>query len=370
MKTDYLPALSRLRSAMDAAGADLLLIDHGELLAWLTGYTVSETRYRACLVPASGKPWMVLRELDEPPCREISGLQQIEAFRDDQDPWQAVAQSVEARGLAQARIGFDPSSYGMTLQSWQRLTALLPDAQWLPLDGISDTLRQVKFPHELAALNQAAAIADSAMQQIGTQVAAGWRVRDVAALAAQVFLQQGADTGETGPIVCARGDHGFLHASGHDHPLAHGDVLHVELIPKVNHYSARVMRSFVLGGASTQQQWVAQQLVALQDAQLAAMRPGALASEVDAMVRSGVLRAGLRDRYDNVSGYALGLYTRTPRPSDFSHCFHPGADWRLAENMVFHMYVSAQSLAFSETVVVTPQGGKRLSSLPRQLVEI
>jgi Xaa-Pro dipeptidase len=33
-----------------------MLIDHGELLAWLTGYTVSETRYRACLVPLQDEP--------------------------------------------------------------------------------------------------------------------------------------------------------------------------------------------------------------------------------------------------------------------------------------------------------------------------
>jgi hypothetical protein len=35
--------------------------ENGELLAWLTGYTVSETRYRACLVPLQDEPWMVLR---------------------------------------------------------------------------------------------------------------------------------------------------------------------------------------------------------------------------------------------------------------------------------------------------------------------
>ena len=34
----------------------------------------------------------------------------------------------------------------------------------------------------------------------------------VAALAAGEFLRLGADTGETGPIVIASGDNGFLHA--------------------------------------------------------------------------------------------------------------------------------------------------------------
>lgn len=367
MKPTYLPALARLRAAMSASGAEVMLIDHGELLAWLTGYTVSETRYRACLVPTSGEPWMVLRELDEPPCRAVSGLQQVETFSDHEDPWQAVAQSLINRGLANARLGFDPASYGMTLQSWQRLNRLLPQVSWVAMEGSSDALRQVKFDYELQALSAAAAIADDAMRCIGEQTAHGWRIRDVAALAAAGFLRLGADSGETGPVIAAGGDHGFLHASDHDHSLTAGDILHVELIPKVRHYSARLMRPFVLGKADARQQQVAAQLIALQDAQLAAMRPGAVACEVDAIVREGVLAAGLRQRYDNVTGYALGLYARTPRPSDFSYCFQPQARWLLEENMVFHMYISAQSLAFSETVVVTPQGGKRLSALPREL---
>ena len=46
--------VAEARAAMAAFGADLLLVDHGELLAWLTGYTVSETMYRAALLPREG----------------------------------------------------------------------------------------------------------------------------------------------------------------------------------------------------------------------------------------------------------------------------------------------------------------------------
>jgi Xaa-Pro dipeptidase len=78
----------------------------------------------------------------------------------------------------------------------------------------------------------------------------------------------------------------------------------------------------------------------------------------------------LRSDYANVTGYSLGLYGRTPRSSDFSLCFTPKAAWRLQENMVFHMYASALGFAFSETVVVTPDGGRRLTSTPRRCFRI
>ena len=38
------------------------------------------------------------------------------------------------------------------------------------------------------------------------------------------------------------------------------------------------------------------------------MKPGAVAQEVDGICREAVLAAGLRDRYDNATGYTLGYY--------------------------------------------------------------
>ncbi|MDO6407004.1 M24 family metallopeptidase [Pantoea phytobeneficialis] len=363
-------ALSRLRAAMQQAEVDIMVVDHGELLAWLTGYTVSETLYRACLVPLNGEPWMVLRQLDEVPCRTQSPQLVVETYRDDEDPWFAVAHSLVQRGYQRARIGADFYSYGMTVHSWQQLARHLPDVQWCDLSAISDRLRSVKFPAELTALRQAAAIADATLNRIGNEVQGGWRVRDVAALAAGQFLRLGADTGETGPIVIASGDNGFLHASGHEQRLQRQDVLHVELIPKVRHYSARLMRPFIVGDISSHRAELAEQLIAIQDQQLRAMKPGVSAGEIDAIVRDTILSRGLRTDYPNVTGYALGLYTRTPRPSDFSTCFHASATWVLEADMVFHMYISAQSLAFSETVRVTPEGAERLTMLPRQLLAL
>jgi hypothetical protein len=46
-----------------------MLVDHAELLAWVSGYTVSQTLYRAAIVPLAGDPVFVLRAIDAGPCR-------------------------------------------------------------------------------------------------------------------------------------------------------------------------------------------------------------------------------------------------------------------------------------------------------------
>ncbi|MGY5776205.1 M24 family metallopeptidase [Rhizobium sp. LEGMi135b] len=367
-RDEYDWRIAKAHAAMDAAAIDLLLIDSGELLAWLTGYTVSETMYRAAFLPRHGAPWFVLRELDETPCREKTWISDIIGFADTANPHEAIADSIHARGFANARIGADFASYSFSADTAARLRAHLPEAQFVALPGISDSLRWVKSAREIAVLTQAAGIADKAMLAIARGTRAGSSTRTAAATAAATFLLEGADSGETGPIVKANGDHQFLHGSFKSEWLDAGDILHVELIPRVGGYGARLMRPIVIGSASARLQDIASRIVTLQDRQIEAMKPGVAACEVDAIVRQGLISSGLRQRYDNVTAYTLGLYTRTPRTSDFSGVFLPNAKWPLEEGMVFHVYATAARLGFSETVVVTPEGGRRLTTTGRHLL--
>jgi Xaa-Pro dipeptidase len=367
-RADYDRRIALARNAMASAGVDLLLVDSGELLAWLTGYTVSETMYRAAFLPRDGNAWFCLRALDEAPCREKSWITDVVGFADTKEAQVAVADSIRDHGFAGAAIGFDSNSYSMSAATYLRLTQLLPEARLVAIPGLSDSLRWVKSSEEIAVLRQASQIADKAMAAIACNARPGMTTRDAAAIASGVFLREGADTGEVGPVVKASGSHEFLHGVFKTEAIEDGDILHVELIPRVGNYGARMMRPVMVGTPSADLENAARQLVALQDRQIAAMKPGTLARDVDAILRQGVLDAGLRPAYENVTAYTLGLYTRTPRTSDFSRVFLPDADWPLEEGMVFHLYATAQGLGFSETVAVGPDGGVRLTETPRQIL--
>jgi Xaa-Pro dipeptidase len=356
------------RDAMVSSGADLLLVDSGELLAWLTGYTVSETMYRAAFLPREGEAWFTLRALDEAPCREKSWIADVVGFADTEEAQAAVAASIRDHGFSKVRIGLDTNSYSMSAATFMRLTQLLPEATFVPMPGLSDSLRWVKSAEEIAILQQASDVADKAMAEIARQARPGMTTRDAAAIASGVFLREGADTGEVGPVVKASGSHEFLHGIFKTEAIKEGDVLHVELIPRVGNYGARMMRPIVVGAPSAELEAAAEKLTSLQDRQIAAMKPGAVARDVDAIMRQGALDARLRPAYDNVTAYTLGLYTRTPRTSDFSRVFLPTSDWALDEGMVFHLYATAHGLGFSETVVVGKDGGIRLTKTQRRIL--
>jgi len=365
---EYAWRVERARALMARENCDLMILDSGESLAWISGYTVSETMYRAVFLPREGAPWFILRALDEAPCREGGWITDVAGYPDTASPETFMVEVLRRRGFADARIGVDFNSVSWNPARAQVFTTALPQARFVNLVGATDSLRWVKSAHEIAQIANAAAIADSAMAQVAAAAHPGFTTREAAAIAAASFLREGADTGETGPIVRGSGSHEFLHGLFRTDELAPGDILHVELIPRVAHYGARIMRPILIGAPTARQNEVAEELVRLQDAQIVAMRPGAIASDVDRIVRQGVLDAGLRAEYDNVSAYTLGLYIRTPRSSDFSRVFLPDQHWPLEENMVFHVYTTAEGLGFSESVVVAPEGGRRLTQTPRRML--
>ncbi len=361
--------LARLRRALVAAKVDAALFDEIEAMTWISGYGNSENRWRCVVVPVEAEPFFLIRALDATPCRRRSWIADVPTYRDWEDPFPVLRAALAARGLDKARIGLDFGSYGMPLGRFARLKAALPEAEFVDLGPLVWELRLIKSEAEIGLLKRASAIADEAMVRVAAACRKGGSQREAAREAVSTFVALGADPGPPGPISAGRG-WDFLHAQLEDTVLAEGDVVHMELIPSVGGYSARLMRCAVIGPISAQQAKTAETLEALQSEQIAAMRPGARAADVDAILRKGVVATGLRESFDNISGYTLGLYAPAgPRTSDFTRIFHPEADWRLEPGMVFHMYASAAGVSFSETVHVTEAGAERLTKLPRKLFE-
>ncbi|MFW7269402.1 M24 family metallopeptidase [Gluconacetobacter sp. Hr-1-5] len=366
---EYVERLRRVRGAMAAQGLDALVVDEIESMAWLSGYGVSETLWRCCCVPKDADPFLVVRELDMAPAAEKSWISDISGFLDWHDPVVLTAGRLAALGSVH-RVGVDFGSPAMTAARLGALRAALgAGIEVCDTGRLISTLRLIKSDKEIACLARASSIADIALGEAIAAVRPGGTERDILQAAATAFMENGADDTQVGPITSGKG-WGFLHGFVHDTCLEDGDIAHIELIPKYRGYSARIMRSVVVGEATAEQQATASSLVALQDRQIAAMWPGACARDVDAIMREGVLEAGLRTDYTNITGYTLGLYCLpSQRTSDFTRIFHPDAEWLLEEDMVFHMYTSARGLAFSETVLVTAKGPKRLTAFPRRLYQ-
>ncbi|EHD22368.1 MULTISPECIES: M24 family metallopeptidase [Brenneria] len=366
-RQEYRQRIEKIRAYMRDKDIGLLLVDQTEFLFYLTGFSISENMYRACLLPLEGDAVMVYRAMDAHTFQENSWITDTVTFADWQDPIEVIIGTIVERGWDKQHIGVDFDSYCMTVARFNRLQSRLPSRPLRDFSGVLEQLRECKTEREIGYIAEAARVGDLALSAAVAGLSIGKTERDAATIVHQVFMQNGLDSARYGIITTGVGN-SFLHGNLHQRPLATEDIVHMELVPVLHGYSARLMRPAIIGRASPRQQEIAQQLIAIQDAQFDAMRPGAMAKDIDALARNAVLAAGLREDYGGITGYSLGYYPiSTPRTSDFSRVFLPNAQWRLKVGMVFHMYIYAEGLAFSETIAITEQGHVRLTQAPRRL---
>ncbi|MBW5434059.1 aminopeptidase P family protein [Bradyrhizobium canariense] len=364
---EYQARVERLRAELRARKLDVLLVDDCETTAYYFNYDVSVSFYRAGFIPVEREPFFVLRSLDVAPLAERTWIKDIVGYADWETPATVIAEQFRRRGLDRARIGVDLTSHGLTVQTFEALKRELPQAEFVDVDALPWKMRKLKSKAELENLRSAAAVTDATMQEIVKAVKPGFTEREAARIALDGYLRHGGDPGPLGVITVGRGWN-FLHGNLHDTPLQQGDVLHVELLPRVEGYSSRLMRNVVLGDIPPELEVQSRKMIELQDMQIAAMKPGAIAKDVDRIMRQGAIDAGLRKDYTNNTGYTLGYYSsRLMRAGDFTWVFLPNSEWVLEEGMVFHMCTSARGIAISETVVVGLNGAERLSKLERRL---
>lgn len=361
-----------LQSVMVETGVDLLVVDQPEYIFYLIGYAMSEGFQQFCVLPRIGAPLMILRCVDEGTCHEYGDVapEDVIGYPDWANPVEVLTQEISKRGLPHRTIAIDRDSYNMTLNRFDALRGAFKHTSFVDISRTLLEFRSVKHEEEIAYLKRASQIADNGITAILREFRSGLSARDCVAMAAQNIILNGGDAGVIGPVTRALDDN-KMHALVDDAPLQEGDLLHVEMIPQYRGYSARLMRPVYVGEPDRDTRKRAELIVALQDEQIVAMKTGARASDVDNILRDGMLKCGLKMKYENISGYSLGYYQQfTCRSSDFTYVFRPGDDWTLRRNMAFHMYTVSNGLAFSETVVVSDEGGVRLTQTPRELLSV
>ncbi len=365
---EFADRLAAFRQKLEEAGVQVALLDEIEQMTWISGYGSSLNRWHCVGVPLDAEPFFLIRALDASPCRQRSWIRDIPTYRDWESPMPVLAAALAKRGLERARIGLDFNSYCLSPTRLAQMRAALPGAEFVDIGDVVNVLRLIKSPAEIALLRRASGIADEAIRRAAAACIPGSSQREAARVAVSTYVEMGGDPGPAGPISAGSG-WDFLHGHLSDTPLSAGDVVHIELTPSIAGYSARIMRCVSLGQPDAALAAAAETLTALQDRQIEALRPGARAHDVDAILRDGVIRGGLRPHYDNITGYTLGLYAQqTPRTSDFTRILHPGADWIVEPGMVFHIYASAGGASVSETVLVREDGPERLTRFPRGLI--
>lgn len=267
--------------------------------------------------------------------------------------------------LPVGRLGYDDAQ--MPVSEHARLADLVPDeVELVGAGGLVEELRFVKDAAELDKLRAAARLADAALTDVLTRGLAGRTEREVAVDLEFTMRRLGAESAAFAPIVAA-GAHGALpHASPRKVEIPRDTLVVIDWGAMLDGYASDCTRTYATGNLGPREAGIYATVLEAQEAALAAIRPGPVGREVDAVARAVIDGAGHAEHFGHGLGHGVGLEVHEgPRLSK-------QGEVALRAGMVLTVepgiYVpGAVGVRIEDLVAVTDDGHEVLNGLPKAL---
>ena len=359
--------VQKVQSEMEQRGIDLLLIHAPENIYYLTGYQTSGYfAYQVALLGKSGDPELLCRFLERGNVNEYSWLESATTWKEGDDLIAETVRFVKASGHPARTIGLEKRSWFLTAAVAEALAIGLAESRIVDSSLLVERVRIIKSEAEVGYLRKAGEISEIEHRAALAAMHDGVLEKDVAAAVFQAGVAAGCEYTGLPHHIMSGYRYDVCHANWIAKPIVKGELTMLELYGCVERYHATQMRTVAMGTATDEVRRAADIVVAAQDAGLAAMKPGASAREVDALVRRPIRK--IRPEYYNRTGYSTGIGF-PPKTAEWDVLdFNEQEDWEIKEGMVFHMLALACGFGISETIAVTRTGIERLTpSNPRGL---
>jgi Xaa-Pro aminopeptidase len=360
----HLDRLQRAAMEAETRGIDALLITPSPDYAYLLGYPAPALERLTCLLlPASGRPTLVLPRLEEPLARHqlgsLADALEIRAWDETEDPFRLVRAGLKGSAL---RVGVQDQMWARFVL---RLRAALDPIELVEAGPSMSALRRIKSPDEIDRLRSAARAADQAMMAITAERLSGRTEAEVSRHIAELLLAAGHQA--TPFAIVASGPNA---ASPHHHAgervIGAGDAIVLDIGGSRDGYASDTSRTAFVGSPPHEFASLYEVLREAQASACRAVRPGIAASAIDRAARSIIADAGYGELFIHRTGHGIGLETHEePYIVD-------GNDEPLRPGHAFSVepgiYVGGRWGARIEDIVVcTERAGERLNTTSTEL---
>ncbi len=367
---EYDRRLAKTRTAMAAAGIDVLIATDPSNQNWLTGYDGwSFYVHQAVVVPLTGQPfWWGRRQDANGAVRTVdTDRTGVEFYLDhfvqstERHPMQDLAAKLVDRGHGTARIGVEMDNYYFSAKAYTTLVGALPDARIQDATALVNWQRGIKSDEELTFMRHAAQISEKITRLAIDRAAPGVRKNDLAAeiMAAGV---QGVDDiwGDYPaivPLMPSGSDAAAPHLTWNGDAMQSGEVTFFELAGCYRRYHAPLSRSVFLGKPPAHIRNGEAALIDGLEAGLEKARAGNRACDIanalgDVMDAAGIER-GAR------CGYPIGL-SYPPDWGERTISLRPDDDTVLQAGMTFHfmpgLWMDDWGLEITESILIREDG--------------
>lgn len=370
----------QVRTGLEAAGLDGIVLDHPDDVAYLTGFFHHPCERPVVAYIGKDVPTVLLVPALE---REHAAWQHAAAdvvtypeFPGVIEPLQLLAEGVPSV----TRVGVGPS---MSIGRLGLLRGAFPAAELVPSDIVT-LQRQVKHPQEIELHQEAARITDLMLEAGVAMVRDALRggrdlpseselAAHVGAVGTQTMYAEHGDVVVVGFLAGGLVYAGANSAKPHGLPSAYrlrpGDTFMLSLGCAVGGRFVEGERTFILGEPTRDQQRYYEAVRAAQQAGIDALRPGLTCAESNALCLGVIRDAGLGGFIEHRQGHGIGVGMHEPP------WLEDGDDTVLQEGFVVSnepgIYIPGHAgYRISDSMRITAHGAVPFTSYPKSLDDI
>ena len=342
----------RLERLLAERELDRMLVTDLTNVRYLTGFTGTNG---ACVCGPGVRFFFTDFRYTERAAAEVEGWETLTIAGD----WlKGIAERLEGR------VGFEDDQ--MSVRLLEKLKEKLAEGtEMVASGGQVEQLRRVKDEVELAAIAEAAKLADEVWSWALEQGLAGRREREVARATEARIRELGGDP--SFPAIVAAGPNGALpHAEPGEREIGRGELVVFDMGAKLDGYCSDGTRTFATGEPGEEAGAVYEVVREAQGAALAAIRAGVKGEDVDSAARKVIDDAGHGEHFGHALGHGVGLEVHEgPRLSQRSDDVLAPGEVVTVEPGIY--LPGKLGVRIEDLVVVTEDGLRNLSSLPKEL---
>lgn len=350
--------VGNLRDKLQSLEVDAFFVTDEINVHYLTGFSGDSS---SLLVQPGGELMLSDGRYKEQILEECPGLE-AEIKSPAEKPIDFCVKCLAGSGAKRIAIEADQ----MVVSQLAALKQRLPEVVWVETTGVVGDLRMIKDAEEIDILRSAVRINERALESILAKLGPDWTEQEIAYELEATIRRLGATGFSFEPIVGAGPGGAKPHYRSSTVVIGDHPTLLVDWGTKLGGYASDLTRSFHFGNPPQQFLSAYEAVLESQLAAIEAIRPGAVASDVDAAARGVLKKAGLGEYFVHGLGHGVGLQIHEmPRLSAVS-------DDVLAPGMVITVepgvYFEGEfGIRIEDDVLVTETGHEVLSQMPKGL---
>jgi len=194
------------------------------------------------------------------------------------------------------------------MELYQKITARVPEVTIKNSSHFLETMRMVKSPEEIAAIERAIQVTYQGMTEVLAELRPGITEYQLDGILQNSFKRQGAQHMAFEPIIGAGEETTILHYQKRNLSLEPGQLLLLDVGAEWDHYAADITRTIPVDGRFTNEQALIYDIVLkAQKAVIGAIKPGVTLLELDDIAKNVIRGAGYIDEFFHVTSHHLGL---------------------------------------------------------------